>query len=188
MVGKERPDQRQKEADHFRLVGDSVNKQGNVLMKLVLDSHKVSKSLHLSTRVLNICIEVLTGSSHTFSPDGPNNSLLSQGCICENANGGEKQAFQGWGGGGVSACLGPVHGSTSSHILSTTSSNRRPPRFMQRDKKNLKLFSDGGWELGEILCQWLWWHSFNSDLSRKIPFGGSWPGAEFHGSNQRNHV
>ena len=94
MLGKERPDQRQKEADHFRLVGDSVNKQGNVLMKLVLDSHKVSKSLHLSTRVLNICIEVLTGSSHTFSPDGPNNSLLSQGCICENANGEKNKHFK----------------------------------------------------------------------------------------------
>ena len=46
MVGKERPDQRQKEADHFRLVGGYFNKPVNLQMRLVLDGHKMSRSLH----------------------------------------------------------------------------------------------------------------------------------------------
>ena len=43
MEGKERP---KKEADHFRLVGGYFNKPVNLQMRLVLDGHKMSRSLH----------------------------------------------------------------------------------------------------------------------------------------------
>lgn len=92
MVGQGRP--RRERGRPLRLVGDSANKQGNLLTKQVLDSHKVSTCLHLSARVLNICIEVLTGFHHIFSPDGPNNPLLSQSCIFENANGEKNKHFK----------------------------------------------------------------------------------------------
>ena len=44
---------RTEEADHFRLVGGSFNKQGKLHM-LVLGSHKISRSLYSTTRILSL--------------------------------------------------------------------------------------------------------------------------------------
>lgn len=44
----------------------------------------MGKSLHMSTRILKVCIESLTGFSHIFSSDGLNETF-SQGCILEMA-------------------------------------------------------------------------------------------------------
>ena len=107
--------------------------------------------LHLSARVLNICIEVLTGFRGIFTPDGPNNPLLSQSCIFENANGEKNKHFKD----------GEREESPHAWVnfmgqAAGTSSQRLPPTDHPnscRDKKNLKLSNDGRWELGEILCQ-----------------------------------
>ena len=72
------------EAEHFRLVGGGFNKQGNLHRRLILGTCKMSRSGHSHARILKVYIETLAGSSHIFSPDGFNNSLLSQGCILEN--------------------------------------------------------------------------------------------------------
>ena len=49
MEGKERL---KKEADHFRLVGGSFNKQRNFLMRLVLGSQMMRRSLNTPTIIL----------------------------------------------------------------------------------------------------------------------------------------
>lgn len=66
-----------KKVVHTRLVGGGFNKQGS--------SHKTNRSLHPSARILNLHIESLQGLSHAFSPDGLNNTLLSQGSVLETA-------------------------------------------------------------------------------------------------------
>ena len=80
--GEERPT---KEADHFRLVGGSFKKQGSLYMRLVLSDHKMSRPPNRPARILKVYIEALTGFSHVFSSDGPDNTLLSQGCILETS-------------------------------------------------------------------------------------------------------
>ena len=79
--GKERL---KKEVDHSRLVGGRFNKQVNLHMRLVLGSCNMSRSLHSPARILKVYTEALTGFSHIFSPDGLNNTLLSQCFILEN--------------------------------------------------------------------------------------------------------
>lgn len=83
IVGKERP---KKEAEHSGLVGGSFNSKRNLHGRLVLGIHKMSRSLHPSTRILNIYTEALNGFSHIHYPDGLSNTLLSQGCTLENGS------------------------------------------------------------------------------------------------------
>lgn len=74
--GKERP---KKEADHSRLLGGSFNKQGNLLMRLVLGGQKINRCSHSSTRKLKLDVEILSRFSHIYHPNGLNTTLLSQG-------------------------------------------------------------------------------------------------------------
>lgn len=70
-----------KKAVHSRWVGCRFNKQGNLLMKLVLGNPRMSRSPHSSTRILKVYEEALTGFSDIHSPDGLNDTLLSQDCV-----------------------------------------------------------------------------------------------------------
>lgn len=72
---------RKKEADHSRLIGGMFNKQRNAHVRLILDSCNMSRSLHLSTRILRGCGEALNVFSHIFSPGGLTNALLSQSYV-----------------------------------------------------------------------------------------------------------
>lgn len=49
-----------------RSVGGSFNKQGNLLMRLVLGGCKVSRSSHPSVRILKVYVEALTGFSPVY--------------------------------------------------------------------------------------------------------------------------
>lgn len=82
MEGKKRL---KKEAKYSSLVVDPFNKQDNLHTRLALDNHKISRSLHLPTRILKIYREDLTWFSPLFNPDSLSNALLSQGCILEIA-------------------------------------------------------------------------------------------------------
>ena len=57
------------------------NKQENLLIRLVLGSHRTSRSLHLPTSMLKVYIEALAGFSHVLSPDSPIITLVSHGWI-----------------------------------------------------------------------------------------------------------
>ena len=81
--GKKRP---RKETDHSRLVNGGFNKQENLCTRLILGSHKRSRSPQAPARILKVCIELLTKFSHVSSPDGLNSTLLSQGCVLENSS------------------------------------------------------------------------------------------------------
>lgn len=74
-------------ADHPRLVDDSVNKQGTYVRNL--SGCKMSifpyKALPPSPRILKLYIEFLMGFSHIFFPKGLNSPLLSQGYVLETA-------------------------------------------------------------------------------------------------------
>lgn len=73
------------ETNHLRLVGYSFNKQGNFLLRLALDSDKISRSFHLPTRIMKVHGRALTRFSNVFSPSSLNTTLLSEGCILEMA-------------------------------------------------------------------------------------------------------
>lgn len=120
-----------KEADHPALGGGSFNKQGKLHIRLVLGGCKMSRSLHLPTRVLRVYIEALMGFSHIQSPDGLNNILFSQGYILEMAptmgtvsrtyiprRGERLRSLQ------FPNCLSPAWGSTRGHVIKMTSSNK----------------------------------------------------------------
>ena len=80
MDGKER---KKEEADHSRLAGGKFNKQGNLHMRLVLGAARwVDVPTHWPTRILKAYREALM----SFSPNGPNITLLSQGCVLEMAS------------------------------------------------------------------------------------------------------
>lgn len=51
-----------------------------------MGSHKMSTSL-LPHIILKVHIEILTGFSHIFTPDGLDNTLLSQSCVLEKCSG-----------------------------------------------------------------------------------------------------
>ena len=72
-------------AARSRLVGGWFNKQRNLHTRLVLSGCKRRRCLLLSTRVLRIYLEPLMEFNHIHSPDGFNNTLLSQAFILENA-------------------------------------------------------------------------------------------------------
>lgn len=95
-------------------------------MRLVLNIHKYSRSLPLTTRNLKIYIVVLPRSSHIFSPDDLNNTLLFQDRF-ETAAGmgivGETYIPRTGEGEGASENTGPAHWSASGLILSMTNSN-----------------------------------------------------------------
>lgn len=62
-----------KRGSHARLVGDRFNDLGNFLsnfLRLHLRAHKTNRSLHSSTRILNIYTEALTRFSHIYVPSG----------------------------------------------------------------------------------------------------------------------
>lgn len=81
MEGKET----EKRDGHSRLAGDNFNKQGNSHSRLVLSSHKVSRSPHPPARILKFTQRPQQDPVHISSPDGLNNTLLSQSCILEMA-------------------------------------------------------------------------------------------------------
>lgn len=83
-----------KEADGPRLVGGRYNKQGNLLMKIVLGDYKVSRSLCRPTRILTVYTKALMGFSHVSSPDGLNNKATSLQQLLAWEQG-AKCAFQG---------------------------------------------------------------------------------------------
>ena len=127
--GKER---QRKEADHYRLVGGSVNKQGNLHMRIVLGGLK-TRSLHLTSRILKVYTEGLPGFIHIFSPDGLNNTFLSQVHILQRPSLWQQWAeytFQGQGMGcGGFDCPGQVLRLTGGHIFLITSSNTNLPQW-----------------------------------------------------------
>ena len=67
MEGMERS---KKDAGHSRSGGSRFNKQGNLYMRLVLGGCKMSRSLHLPSRILRVYLEALTGFIHDYHPDG----------------------------------------------------------------------------------------------------------------------
>lgn len=80
------------------------------------------RSLHLPYRVLKVYIEDLTGFSHVYCSDDPNNTLLPQGCVFLGqllAWGMQVECKVQGQGSGLEApiCLGPAQGSEfmSSH-------------------------------------------------------------------------
>lgn len=62
-------------------MGGRFNKQGDLHTRLVLGGHKTSRSLYLSSRILEVYVEALTGFIHVEYTDGLNSTLLSQGCV-----------------------------------------------------------------------------------------------------------
>lgn len=83
----------------------------------------MSRSPHPPTGILKIMS--LSGFRHIFSPDGLNNTLLSQGYVLETATSmgivGDTHVPRM---GGSSDCLSPADRSTWGHILSVNSFNR----------------------------------------------------------------
>lgn len=69
----ERKKRQKKEAGHSRLVDGRFNQQGNLHTRLVLDGHKMSRSLHPLTRILNVYLKAVTGFSLIYHPDSLNN-------------------------------------------------------------------------------------------------------------------
>lgn len=114
------------EAGDYRLVSGRFKKQGNLHGRLVLGSCKTSGTLHPPARILKAYIEVLTGSSRVFSPDGLNTTLFYQGCVLEmapSARRGQRYIPRMEGGCWLqtSDCANPPHRSTGGHVLSMTS-------------------------------------------------------------------
>ena len=122
--GKER---RKREADHATLARGSFNKQGNLLTRLILRGHKMSRSLHLPASVLNVYRETSVGFNQVFSSDGLNNTLLPQGCVLGTAPsvGTVDRVYIPRTEEGASNCRGPAGESAGGHILLITSSNTR---------------------------------------------------------------
>ena len=116
--------QKKKKADHSKSVGSSLNKQGNLIMMLVLGCHKMSRSPHLPTRILKVYIESLTVFRHMYNPGSFKNTLLSQGYVLGTASTVEtvgRVYFKGQGREwGDSDC---PHGSSGVHILLIATSN-----------------------------------------------------------------
>ena len=100
MEGRERL---KTEADHFRWVDGSFNKQGNLHTRLILGGWKMSRSTHLPARILKVYTKDLTGFSHIYHPEGLNSTPLSQSCVLENGshcgNGGQSVHSKDRGGG-----------------------------------------------------------------------------------------
>lgn len=105
--------------DASRLVGGGFNKQRKLWTKLVLGSRRMSRSLHLTTRIVSLYKGLGGGQSDTQS-DGLKNALLSPDCVLEVApvwETWEACIFQGQG-------PGPGGGLTRDHIPLMNSSKR----------------------------------------------------------------
>ena len=92
-----------------------------------MGSRNMSTSPPPSARSLKVYMEALTGFKHVFSPDGLNNTLLSQGCVLEEAAGVGivGRMYIPRTGEAVRSLRLPGSSSwvSSSHILSMTPSN-----------------------------------------------------------------
>ena len=111
------------EADHFRSVDGSFQKQDNLWMRLVLVGRKMNRYPQPVARILKVSTELLVKSSHISSPYG--STLLSQDWIWKQLLLWElwvEHTFprQRWGWG-PSKCQGPAHRPICDHILSMTS-------------------------------------------------------------------
>lgn len=73
-----------KDADHSRFVEVRFDKQGKLHKRVVLGTHKASRSLNLPARILKVYTETLTELRHIYCLDGLNNTSLSQGYFLEN--------------------------------------------------------------------------------------------------------
>lgn len=109
-----------KEANHSSLVVDTFNKQENLYTRLALGNRNISRSLHLTTRILKVYREALTWFSHLFNPDSLSNTLRSQGCIfeiapCVGMMGKTYILSTEMGLRNLSHCLSPARGSTCGH-------------------------------------------------------------------------
>lgn len=109
MEGKERP---KKKVDHSRLVTGLISKGTCISGSSWLAARWVDLHIHLPEPW--VYIETLTGFSNVSSPDGLNNTLLSQGYVLEMASAMATVArtFQGQKKSrGASSCPGPGRGS-----------------------------------------------------------------------------
>ena len=82
------------------MVGGRINKQGNLLTRLVFEAK--SSSPPLLARILKAFTEALSGFRHTCCPESLSNTLFLQGCLLENGskpgNGGQSEHFKDTGG------------------------------------------------------------------------------------------
>ena len=97
------------------------NEEGNFLRGLGLDSPKICRFLHSTTRILEVYIEASTGFSHLFSPVRLHTTFLYQGCVVRATKGDRKASrstSQGQGRGwGASYCLVSACGSPGCHVF-----------------------------------------------------------------------
>lgn len=70
-----------KEAGHFRLVGDRLNKQRELAYKVCFGDHRMDGSSHPITKVLKVYIEALTGFSRVNCPGAVSTTSLCQDCV-----------------------------------------------------------------------------------------------------------
>lgn len=98
---------------------------------------EMSRSLHPPAGILKVYIYILTGPSHVYSPDDLNNTWSLKAVSLKQvplwvfpyiARTGE--------GVGVSDCSGAAWGSTGSHVLLMTSSNRSNPFYFCHQNYN----------------------------------------------------
>lgn len=103
--------------DASRLVGGGFNKQRKLCTKLVLGSRRMSRSLHLTTRIVSL-YKGLCGVQPDTQSDGLKNTLLSPDCVLEVA-----PVWETW-----EACIfqgqGPGRGLTRDHTPLMNSSKR----------------------------------------------------------------
>lgn len=91
-----------KEADHFRLLGGSFNKQRKLHIRLALESCKMTMShTYPPEYSLKVYIEALNGFSHIYSLESLNNTLFTQAAFLKNSfhrgNRRVERIFQGQG-------------------------------------------------------------------------------------------
>lgn len=68
---------------HSRSVGGKANKQGDLVMRLVLGSCKMSRYPHLTTTTLTVYVEALKRLSPVYSPEILNDTSCSKVCVPE---------------------------------------------------------------------------------------------------------
>lgn len=84
-------------------VGVRFNKQGNLLMRLVLRGQPHEEQISApACQTLKVHIEFVIGFSRVYHPDNLNTTFLAQGCTLGAASGkweGKQNTFQGQGTG-----------------------------------------------------------------------------------------
>lgn len=117
-----------KDAGYSRLVGDRLNKQGNLTWVLVWAPTRQADTCIMQD--WKVYMVALTGFRQVFSPAGLNNTLLSQGCLLRTvASVGTvgRCPFQRQGREwGAFSCLSQATGH-----LAFTSSPKPPPTLIQ---------------------------------------------------------